>query len=320
MDEHTRFDLASLTKVIATTTAAMILEDEGRLDIERPVSAYVPELGAPDKRAITVRMLLTHSGGFEAFAPLWRTTRGREGYLRAINERPLAYAPGTKTVYSDWDFVLMQAVVERIAGEPLDAFTARRVWGPLGMTETGFLPDTSLRPHIAPTEIDTVRGGLMWGVVHDENAWAIGGVSGHAGLFASARDLAVFAQMLLQGGSYGPARVVAPTAIARWTARQSRGSSRALGWDTPSEHSSAGSYFSPRSYGHTGFTGTSVWTDPERGVWVVLLTNRVYPTRENSKHVAFRRAVADAVQRAITDAPLMDWEARRGAPPPRAAR
>lgn len=311
VDEHTRFDMASLTKVIATTTAAMMLEDAGTLDIDRPVASYVPELTAPDKQHITVRMLLTHSGGFEAYAPLWHTLRGRAAYLQAINSRPLAYLPGTKSIYSDWDYVLMQAVIERITGEPLDVVTHDRIFAPLGMTETGFRPDTSLRPHIAPTEIDTARGGLMWGVVHDENAWALGGVAGHAGLFSSARDLAVFAQMLLQGGSYGPVHLIAPTTVARWTARQSPISSRALGWDTPSDHSSAGHFFSPRSYGHTGFTGTSIWTDPERGVWVVLLTNRVYPTRRNEKHIALRRAVADAVQRAITDAPLVNWEQAR---------
>jgi len=315
VDEHTRFDMASLTKVIATTTAAMMLEDQGKLDIDRTVASYLPELDRPDKRNITVRMLLTHSGGFEAYAPLWHTTRGRAAYLQAIATRPLAYTPGTRSVYSDWDFILMQLIIERITGQTLDAYTAQHIFQPLGMTETGFRPDLSLRPHIAPTEIDTARGGLMWGVVHDENAWAMGGVAGHAGLFASARDLAVFAQMMLQGGSYGPVRLIAPTTVARWTARQSTLSSRALGWDTPSDHSSAGHYFSPRSYGHTGFTGTSIWTDPERGVWIVLLTNRVYPTRKNEKHIILRREIADAVQRAITDAPLINWQAERAAAP-----
>lgn len=308
--DHTRFDLASLTKVIATTTVAMMLEDQGRLDISRTVSSYLPELDAPDKRAITVRMLLTHSGGLEADAPLWKTLRGREAYLSAINRRPLAYPPGSKMVYSDWDFVLMQLIFERVSGETLDAYSARHIFAPLGMTETGFRPDTAERSRIAPTEIDSLRG-LVWGTVHDENAAAIGGVSGHAGLFSTAHDLAIFAQMLLNGGAYGSVRLIDPATVARWTSAQSPGSSRALGWDTPSGSSSAGRFFSPRSYGHTGFTGTSVWTDPERGVWVVLLTNRVYPTRANQKHIALRRAVADAVQQAILDAPLIDWEATR---------
>jgi CubicO group peptidase (beta-lactamase class C family) len=179
------------------------------------------------------------------------------------------------------------------------------------MMETGFLPDSVDKRHIAPTEIDSTRGGLQWGHVHDENAGAIGGVSGHAGLFSTAHDMAIFAQMLLNGGSYGSVHLIRPETVARWTSIQDPGSSRALGWDTPSDHSSAGRFFSPRSYGHTGFTGTSVWTDPQRGVWVVLLTNRVYPTRANQKIGALRRAVADAVQESITDAPLIDWEGAR---------
>jgi CubicO group peptidase (beta-lactamase class C family) len=307
VDEHTRFDLASLTKVIATTTAAMMLEEQGKLDINRTVASYLPGFNAPDKKDITVRMLITHRGGLEAFAPLWKTLKGREQYLQAINSRPLAYTPGSKSIYSDWDYVLMGLVVERITGEPLDTYTERTIFAPLGMMETGFRPDTVDKRHIAPTEIDSLRG-LVWGSVHDENAAAIGGVAGHAGLFSTAHDLSIFARMLLNGGSVGSVRLLAPTTIARWTAAQDAGSSRALGWDTPALHSSAGHYFSPRSYGHTGFTGTSIWTDPERGVWVVLLTNRVYPTRANEKHLALRRAVSDAVQEAVQDAPLIDWE------------
>jgi CubicO group peptidase (beta-lactamase class C family) len=185
------------------------------------------------------------------------------------------------------------------------------------MTETGFLPDTVALNHIAPTEIelDPPRG-LVWGSVHDENAWAMGGVSGHAGLFSTAHDLAIFARMLLNGGSVDSVRILTPTTIARWTAAQGPRSSRALGWDSPSLNSSAGRYFSPRSYGYTGYTGTSIWTDPERGVWVVLLTNRVYPTRDNNKQVALRRAISDAVEEAVTDAPLIDWEALHPVPLP----
>ncbi len=318
VDEHTRFDLASLTKVIATTTSAMMLEEKGRLDINRTVASYLREFNAPDKKDITVRMLITHRGGLEAFAPLWQTLKGRAQYLGAINSRPLLYTPGTKSVYSDWDYVLMGLIVERISGESLDTFTARHIFGPLGMTETGFRPDTVAKRHIAPTEIDSARG-LVWGSVHDENADALGGVSGHAGLFSTAHDLAIFARMMLNGGSVGSVRILAPTTIARWTAAQDAGSSRALGWDTPAPHSSAGRFFSPRGYGHTGFTGTSIWTDPERGVWVVLLTNRVYPTRNNPKLGPLRRDVSDAVQEAVADAPLIDWEAQhpQSAPNPR---
>jgi CubicO group peptidase (beta-lactamase class C family) len=314
VDPTTPYDLASLTKVVATTTAAMILEDEGRLDLARPVASYLPELDAPDKAAVTVRMLLTHSGGLEAYAPLYLQHRGRADYLAQINSRPLKSAPGTLVVYSDWDMVLLQAVIERITGTTLDVFAAERIFRPLGMTDTRFAPDTtnvSLRRRIAPTAVDSLRGGLLQGTVHDGNAWALGGVSGHAGLFSSARDLATFSQMLLEGGSYGGARIVRPQTLARWTSRQGAPTSRALGWDTPAPASSAGRYFSPRSFGHTGFTGTSLWIDPERGLFVVLLTNRVNSRGESTRHTQLRRDVADAAQSAILNAPLVDWEARR---------
>ncbi len=313
VDPTTLFDLASLTKVVATTTAAMILEEEGKLDLSRTVQSYLPEFSAPDKAGITVRMLLTHRGGLEAFAPLWKEWRGRADYLAQINARPLANPPNTKVIYSDWDFVLMGLIIERITGTTLDAFTGARVFGPLGMSSTRFAPDTTdaaLMRHVALTALDTLRGQIH-GTVHDPNAWALGGVAGHAGLFGSARDLAVFVQMLLNGGTYAGTRIVKPTTIARWTSVQDVASSRALGWDTPSAVSSAGRFFSPRSFGHTGYTGTSIWVDPERGLFVVLLTNRVNSRGEATRHVQLRRDVADAVQSAIRDAPLVDWEARR---------
>jgi CubicO group peptidase (beta-lactamase class C family) len=308
--DSTLFDMASVSKVVATTTAAAMLEEEGRLDLDRPVRDYLAELSDSAKAGITVRMILEHRGGLEAGAPLYRTYRGRDEYLQQINARPLAYAPGTKMVYSDWDLVLVQLIVERISGESLDAFVGRRLFAPLGMRDSRYNPDPALLPRIAATERDSARG-LIWGSVHDPNAYAMGGVAGHAGLFSSARDMAIFAQMLLNGGRYGGTSVLRPETVARWTAPQTLGSSRAIGWDTPSGQSSAGRYFGPRSFGHTGYTGTSIWVDPERGLFVVLLTNRVDPTSENQKHVALRRAVADAVQSAVLDAPLTDWEARR---------
>ena len=313
-DPRTLYDLASVTKVVATTTAAMILEEAGKLDITRMVHSYLPELDAPDKASITVAMLLTHSGGFESYAPLYRQARGLAEYVAQINRRPLETAPGTRTLYSDWDMVLLQAVVERIAGMPLDAFVDGHLLRQLGMTDTRFRPDTSdanLRRRIAPTAVDDSRGGLLQGTVHDGNAWALGGVAGHAGLFSSARDLAIFAQMLLNGGTYDGIRVLGPATVARWTARKGVGGSRALGWDTPAPNSSAGRYFSPRSFGHTGFTGTSLWIDPERGLFVVLLMNRVNSRGESTRHLQLRRDVSDAVESAVLDAPRMDWEALR---------
>ncbi len=307
--DSTLFDMASVTKVVATTTAAAMLEEQGALDLDQRVSWYLPGLRDVAKQTITVRQILTHRAGFEAFAPLYRQYRGREQYLAQIDARPLAYPTGTRTVYSDWDLVLAGLVVERIAGDSLDRFTDARIFRPLGMRDTRFRPDPGLRPRIAATEVDSARGHI-WGSVHDPNAFALGGVAGHAGLFSSARDMAVFAQMLLNGGEYGGVRILRPQTVARWTAPQNGRSSRALGWDTPSHNSSAGRFFGPRSFGHTGYTGTSVWIDPERGLFVVILTNRVNPTSANQKQGPLRRAIADAVQRAVVDAPLVDWEAR----------
>jgi CubicO group peptidase (beta-lactamase class C family) len=312
VDAHTIYDMASLTKVIATTTVAMVLEERGLLDLNRTVASYLPGFNAADKATITLRQLLIHRGGLEAFAALFTTFRGREAYLEQINARPVANPPGTRTLYSDWDMILLQLVMGRITGRTLDALCQEIVFGPLGMVHTGFNPPLSSVHLIAPTEVDTLRGGLVHGFVHDENAWAMGGVAGHAGLFSTAADLATFAQMMLAGGELRGARVVKSETLARWTARHGPESSRALGWDTPSRGSSAGRYFSPRSYGHTGFTGTSIWIDPDKNLFVVLLTNRVNPSRVNNKHVALRRAVADAVQEAVTGAQLINWEERGG--------
>lgn len=311
VDGSSIYDVASLTKVVATTTAAMILEESGQLDIDRTVASYLPELSDPQKAGITVRQLLIHRGGFEAFSALYRTFRGRQQYLEQINSRPLKFPPGTATVYSDWDMIILQLVLERISGASLDAFVQNRILGPLGMRDTQFLPSPGLKPRIAPTERDSAGRGHIHGDVHDPNAWAMGGVAGHAGLFSTARDLTVFAQMILNGGEHNGVRLLKPATIARWTARQGKESSRALGWDTPAPGSSAGHYFSPRSFGHTGYTGTSIWIDPEKQLYVILLSNRVNPTSANQKIFPLRRSVADAVQLSVLGAPLVDWEARQ---------
>ena len=310
VDTTTLYDLASLTKVVATTTVAMILEEQGLLDLNRTVSSYVPEFNSPEKAQITVRQLLTHSGGLEAGANIYGFARGRDQYLSQINARPLEYTPGTKMIYSDWDMILLQLVMERITGKTLDVLAAEKIFKPLGMNDTQFQPPVSLRPRIAPTQMDNERG-LLWGTVHDENAWAIGGVAGHAGLFSTAKDLAIFSMTLLNGGE-GPngARIAKPATLARWTARQGKESSRTLGWDSPDGGSSAGQFFSPWSFGHTGFTGTSIWIDPEKDLFVVVLTNRVNPTRNNTRHVQLRRDVADAVQQAVLGARIVNWESR----------
>ena len=307
--DSTLYDMASLTKVVATTTAAMLLEEDGKLDLERTVVSYLPEFNDPEKAPITVRMLLLHTSGMKQFQALWKEIKGREAYLQRINAKPLIHKPGEMFDYTDWNMIVLQQVVERVSGKMLDVLLAERVYGPLGMRDTQFNPPEALKPRIAPTEVQAFRGGQVWGVVHDENAWAMGGVSGHAGLFSSARDLAVFEQMLLNGGEYNGVRVLRPETIARWTTRQRKDAARGLGWENPSARSSAGQYFSPRSFGHTGFTGTSIWADPEKGLFVVLLTNRVDPTRDNPRVGPLRRAIADAVQSAVLDAPLHAWEA-----------
>jgi CubicO group peptidase (beta-lactamase class C family) len=310
-DTNTLYDLASLTKVIATTTLAMILEETGQLDISRTVVSYLPEFNSPEKAQITVKQILTHSGGLEAGANIYATARGREQYLYQINARPLEYTPGSNMIYSDWDMILLQLVMERITGKTLDVLANEKIFRPLGMIDTQFQPPIALRPRIAPTQVDEARGGLLWGTVHDENAWAIGGVAGHAGLFSTAKDLALFSMMILNGGEgANGVRIVKPATIARWTARQGKESTRALGWDSPEGGSSAGQFFSPWSFGHTGFTGTSIWIDPEKDLFVVVLTNRVNPTRNNNRHVQLRRDVADAVQQSVLGARIVNWESR----------
>jgi beta-N-acetylhexosaminidase len=297
----TLYDLASLTKVVVTTTMAMVLVDEGKLDVSRPVSAFLPEFHGGAKDKVTVWHLLTHSSGLDWWGPLYRDLKGPEAYLKRIESMDLVYEPGTKSLYSDLGIFLLGQILERVAGESLDAFATRRIFEPLGMTETLYLPGPALRARIAPTERDPWRGRLLQGEVDDENAFALGGVAPHAGLFGTARDLAQFAQMMLNGGVYDHHRIVSREVLERFTRRADvPGSSRAMGWDTPSGESSAGRLLSPRSFGHTGFTGTSLWIDPDRRLFVVLLTNRVHPTRENDAIRQVRPAVADAVVRALS--------------------
>jgi beta-N-acetylhexosaminidase len=322
--DSTVYDLASMTKAVATTTALMMLVDDGVLRLDDPVSRHLPEWrGSPAKESVTILNLLLHNAGLAAYGPLWRELRGREQYRRRLATMSLEYEPGARTVYSDFGIILLGLIIEQAGGRTLDVLLRERLFGPLGMRETGYNPlqwpqgtvllesdhDQARPPdplimRIAPTEVDTIfRARHIRGQVHDENAFAMGGVAGHAGLFSSARDMAIFAQLMLNRGYYGGERYIDPATIDLFTRRFDPGSSRALGWDTPEGNSSAGSYFSPASYGHTGFTGTSIWIDPERDVFVVLLTNRVNPTRDNQRHIALRREVADAVHAAIVHSP-----------------
>ena len=305
----TLYDLASLTKVVGTTSAVMLLVDRGAVELDAPVVRYLPDWdrGDPRKGEVTVRHLLLHRSGLAPFRQWYRELRGKEAFVRAIEEEALEVPPDTRTAYSDIGFMTLGLVVEAVSGRSLDRFLDDELWAPLGMTATGFLPEPALRPRIAPTEEDPVRGGIVRGLVHDENAWAMGGVAGHAGLFSTAADLARFVRMLVRAaeGTAEGAGGLPPRLVDAWTRRADDGSTRALGWDTPSLNgSSAGDFFSSLSFGHTGFTGTSIWVDRERDLWVVLLTNRVHPTRENTLHVPLRRSVHDAAARAVTDRPL----------------
>jgi len=304
---ETIYDLASLTKVIALTTECILLVDQGKLDLDAPVQRYLPDFVGPMKEQVTIRHLLTHSAGLAADLPLWDSTRTREAALQMVDTSPLLSPPGTKFVYSDLSAIVLMQVVERITGRPFDQVLADDVFVPLGMTATRFVPPTTWRDRIAPTEVDTFfRHRLLIGEVHDESAARLGGVSGNAGLFSSAPDLARFAAWLLRAREGHAAPLQADSGLVhRFVTRQDipPGSSRALGWDTPSDLSSAGTKMGPSAFGHTGYTGTSIWFDPDRGVFIILLTNRVNPTRTNVKILGVRRRVADLVNDALATTP-----------------
>ena len=319
------WDLASVSKVVGTTTAAMILVGEGRLDLDAAVVSYLPwwSRGDARKNDITVRQLLLHRSGLPPFRRWFFDHEGPDDYKRAAADELLDINPGVETVYSDIGIMTLAWVIEEVTQQSLDGFLSDRLWNPLGMRETRYRPEPFLRPRIAATELDTLwRKELVWGRVHDENADALGGVAGHAGLFSTVVDLSVFARMLLNGGM-SPAcdpiqvpgepcpvarteqrRIVEQDVLDRFTSRYDATSSRALGWDTPSEQSSGGDYLTYSAFGHTGYTGTSIWLDPELDLWVILLTNRVHPTRDNQKHIPLRRAVHDAATLAIIDRPI----------------
>jgi CubicO group peptidase (beta-lactamase class C family) len=297
---ETIYDLASLTKVLVTTTMAMMLVDDGLLDLERRVVSVIPAFTGAGKDDVTAALLLCHAGGLEWHAKLYLEAQGEDAVLERVLARPLAYPPGTRAVYSDLGFILLGAVLERIAGTTLIAFAQARIFGPLGMRDTGYRPPAALRPRIAPTEEDPWRGRLLWGEVHDENAFAMGGVAPHAGVFGTAADLAAFADAMRGGGALGETRLVSEQTLRLFTRPAGiPGDSHALGWDTPSGHSSAGELFSRRSFGHLGFTGTSLWVDPDHDLFLALLTNRVHPHRGNDGIRAVRRAAADAVIEAL---------------------
>ena len=299
-DEQTIWDMASLTKVIAMTSAVMQLTEGGQLDLDAPVARYLPEFNGPAKDRVTLRHLLTHSSGLPAWRPLYKETYTPVAARALGIATPLDTLPGVRMVYSDLGAIILGQIVERVSGERLDEYVTRHVFVPLGMTSTTYRPGTALLPRIAPTEFDSWRQRHIRGEVHDENAFALGGVSGHAGLFSTGRDLARFARMYLSRGTLDGFRFASPQTIRQFTTVQdSTMSNRALGWETPNGSNSAGTIMRRPAFGHTGFTGTSIWMDPSRDLFVILLTNRVNPTRQNLRIGRVRVALADAVVRVI---------------------
>jgi len=298
------YDLASLTKVVATTTALMVLYDQGKVELDAPVSRYLPDFSGGLKNQVTVRHLLTHRAGLSAGRELWRIANTPADARAAVIASPINCTPGACYEYSDLGADLLGFIAEEVSGENLDAFLQKTVFRKIGMTDTRYrLADADMF-RTAPTEIAPPRGYPLRGEVHDENAFALGGVAGHAGLFSTAADLSVFAQMMLDGGVANGVRVIADSTVQLFTRRAA--GHRALGWDTCAGGAGCGQFMSERAFGHTGFTGTSLWIDPDRQMFVVLLTNRVHAARARrpSKVIAdVRNDLADAAVLAVMDDP-----------------
>jgi CubicO group peptidase (beta-lactamase class C family)/beta-glucosidase-like glycosyl hydrolase len=299
----TLFDIASLTKVVGTTAAVMVLVDEDRIEVGAPVRRYVPQFRGEGRGDVLVRHLLTHTAGLPAGDWLFGSASSPEQAMRQVLRQELETQPGERMVYSDFGMIVMAEAVQRVAQEPIDRFLARRVFGPLGMVNTLYLPARELQDRAVPTALKSERPYGPDGEVHDGNSFRLGGVAGHAGLFSTAWDLSVYAQTLLNGGAYGTRRIWEGGTVAAFIRKQPNAGTRALGWDTPAMRSSAGSYLSERSFGHTGFTGTSIWIDPTRDLFVILLTNRTYRGGGQGDILRIRGRVADLAAKSITDVP-----------------
>jgi len=301
----TLFDLASLTKVVATTTMAMLLYERGFLDLDAPVAAIIPEFVSdaekdPRRDKMTLRMLLAHSSGLPAYEKLFLKAHSRNELLHQAFATPLAADPGIHADYSDIGFILLGIALERLADERLDRFCQREIFAPLGMVSTTFNPPIEIRTQIPPTQDDQAfRHRVIQGEVQDENASVLGGVAAHAGLFSTAADLAKFANSMLNAGR----PILRPETVAFFTRRQSApaGTSRALGWDTPSVPSLSGKYFGLASFGHLGYTGTSLWIDPDRQLSITSLTNRTWPDCSNHAIKQVRPSFHDAVIEALSE-------------------
>jgi serine-type D-Ala-D-Ala carboxypeptidase len=307
----TLFDVASLTKVVATTAAAMLLHQRSRLELDLPLGALLPAFVAgrtagDSAHRVTLRHLLAHSSGLPGYVEFFRTVSTPDALLDACFHLALQAEPGARAEYSDPGFILLGKALETLMQENLPAWTAREIFQPLGLASTLFRPPEDLRSSIPPTEIDeTFRHRTIQGEAQDENAFVLGGAAGHAGLFSSVADLLRFAGEILSAvspnypGANSP-RLFAPATVELFARRQGpRGSSRALGWDTPSENSSSGHHFSPHSIGHLGYSGCSLWIDLDTAVTIVLLTNRTWPRRESQQIRQVRPAFHDAIREAF---------------------
>jgi CubicO group peptidase (beta-lactamase class C family) len=303
---RTIYDLASLTKPVCLATAAMVLYDEGKLPLNMKVQEILPEFTGRWKERVTVGHLLSHTGGLPAGRRIWLTAKtpaqGREQILTAR----MNSMPGGLVDYSDVGAITLGLAIERVAGMPLNQFCESRIFRPLGMNDTRYLPPASLKPRIAPTEQYPPRGHPAHGEVHDETAYTIGGVSGNAGLFSTATDLAIFAQMMLNRGTYGGVRIIQDSTVRQFT--QLVKGNRTYGWEMPMMERGSGEFLSPNSFGHVGYTGTSLWIDPDRQLFVILLTNRVHEARARRAGIIIadiRHDVADAAALAIVDDPTI---------------
>ncbi|HSW93493.1 MAG TPA: serine hydrolase domain-containing protein [Gammaproteobacteria bacterium] len=311
MTFNTIFDLASLTKVVATTPAIMQLIEEGKLELDAPVKKYWPEFAAHGKQSVTIRELLTHTSGLPEGISSEATHRA--DVLQDIINMKLNHPPGTHYLYSDINFVVLALLVERLSHQPFAIYTQNHIFKPLHMTDTAFLPNAHLRDRIAPTEI--VHHTLRWGVAQDPLAYSMGGVSGNAGLFSSATDLGIYAQCLLNDGrmpSTGknkkPGYLLGPLTVLKMTTAETSPAfdgMRSLGWDIDSAYSDRGTLFPLRSFGHTGWTGTSLWIDPVTDTWIVVLTSRLHAARSHHNQIVEdRRTLSTMVAASITDTSL----------------
>lgn len=303
MSTKAMFDLASLTKVVGTTSASMMLYDQLKIDLDDLVIGYLPEFDNHGKDKITIKHLLTHNSGLPAFKRYYTMYETKEEIINDIMNTELIFTPGTDYTYSDLGMITMQLIIEKVIGTTIDKFLRENLFDKLEMNRTMYNPPPELWYYCVPTEIDKYwRYTTVKGKVHDENAFMLGGVAGHAGLFSTASDIAKLLFVYLNDGMYNDSLFFNPSTIREFTSLQTKFGDRGLGWGIKSvdSYSSAGSKLSASSFGHTGFTGTSIWVDPENDLFVVLLTNRVHPTRENHKIFAFRQEIHDAVSDAIS--------------------